>query len=132
MERDVSSQPTHKVLIIEDNPQNARLMQRVLERNKTLDILHASDGETGIEMAFAERPDLILLDLGLPDVDGQTVAGMLKQPDALPDVPVIVVTAWPAETAVGLVAAYGCEGYIPKPIDTHAFGEMVSRFLTAG
>jgi len=128
----VSSQPNHKILIIEDNPQNARLMTRVLERTEGLDILHAWDGETGIELAFAEHPDLILLDLGLPDVDGQTVAGMLKQPDALPDVPVIVVTAWPAETAVGLVAAYGCEGYIPKPIDTREFGELVAQFLAAG
>ena len=128
----MSSQPNHKILIIEDNPQNARLMTRVLERTEGLDILHAWDGETGIELAFAEHPDLILLDLGLPDVDGQTVAGMLKQPDALPDVPVIVVTAWPAETAVGLVAAYGCEGYIPKPIDTREFGELVAQFLAAG
>ena len=131
-ERDVSPQGNYKVLIIEDNAQNARLMTRVLERNETVNILHAWDGETGIEMAFAEHPDLILLDLGLPDVDGQTVAGMLKQPDALPDVPVVVVTAWPAETAVGLVAAYGCEGYIPKPIDTREFSELVTRFLAAG
>lgn len=127
----MAPESTHKILIIEDNPQNVRLMMRVLQRNEAWRILHAADGETGIEMAFSENPDLILLDLGLPDVDGQTVAGMLKQPDAMPDVPVVVVTAWPAETAVDLVKAYGCQGYIPKPIDTREFGSIIASFLPA-
>src|SRR5574341_2539334 len=96
---------SHRILIIEDNPNNANLMRRVLERSEFV-VYHAADGETGLEMALAERPDLILLDLGLPDVDGQTVAGWLKQPDALPDTPVVVVTAWPGETAREMVEAY--------------------------
>jgi DNA-binding response OmpR family regulator len=115
------------VLIIEDNPQNARLMRRVLEANRWR-VLHAEDGETGLEIALAERPDLILLDLGLPDVDGQTIAGWLKQPDALPDTPLVVVTAWPSETARHMVDAYGCEGYIAKPIDTREFPQQVMAF----
>jgi DNA-binding response OmpR family regulator len=65
------------VLIIEDNPKNARLMRRILEA-RDWHVLHAEDGESGLQMALAERPDVILLDLGLPDVDGQSVAGMLK------------------------------------------------------
>ena len=118
-----------KILLIEDNPNNARLMIRVLSRADEIEVLHAEDGETGLEMALAESPDLILLDLGLPDVDGQTVAGMLKQPDALPDTPVVVVTAWPAETAIQLVEAYHCEGYIGKPIDTRDFLQQVTAYL---
>jgi two-component system cell cycle response regulator DivK len=116
------------ILIIEDNANNFRLMDRILQRYK-YQILHAETGEAGIEMAFAHRPDLILLDLGLPDVDGQTIAGMLKQPEGLPDTPLIVVTAWPQETARQMVDAYGCEGYIPKPIDTRAFAAQVATFL---
>jgi CheY-like chemotaxis protein len=118
----------YTILLIEDNPNNARLMCRVLERHN-FTVLHAEDGETGLQMAFAHRPDLILLDLGLPDVDGQSVAGMLKQPDSLPDTPLVVVTAWPAETARAMVEAYGCEGYIPKPIDTREFPLQVASYL---
>lgn len=116
------------ILIIEDNPNNARIMRRVLEREQ-YQILHAEDGESGIQLALTSAPDLILLDLGLPDVDGQTIAGMLKQPNALPDTPVVVVTAWPAETARQMVTAYGCEGYISKPINTREFGAQVTSFL---
>lgn len=118
------------ILIIEDNPNNSRLMKRVLERDRYR-VLIAEDGETGLTTALEAQPDLILLDLGLPDVDGQTVAGMLKQPNALPDTPVVAVTAWPAETAREMVSAYGCEGYLAKPIDTHEFARTVAAFLTA-
>ncbi len=120
----------YTILIIEDNPKNSRLMQRVLERHH-FSVLIAEDGESGLQMAFGHNPDLILLDLGLPDVDGQTVAGMLKQPDALPHTPLVVVTAWPAETARQMVTAYGCEGYISKPIDTREFARQVASYLSA-
>lgn len=117
-----------RILIIEDNPQNATLMQRVLMKHGCV-VLLAEDGETGLQMALAEQPDLILLDLGLPDVDGQTVAGWLKQADALPNIPLVVVTAWPSETAREMVRAYGCEGYIAKPIDTREFPYQIASFL---
>src|SRR5512140_1566153 len=107
------------ILIIEDNLNNARIMSRALDQVYT--VVHAMDGATGLQMASAVHPDLILLDLGLPDVDGQTVAARLKQDISMRDIPVIVVTAWPSETAGQMVAAYGCQGYIAKPIDTRQF-----------
>jgi CheY-like chemotaxis protein len=118
------------ILLIEDNPNNARIIRRVLEQHDYA-FLHAEDGETGLGMALAHQPDLILLDLGLPDVDGQTVAAWLKQNDTLRDVPLVVVTAWPSETAGQMIAAYGCQGYIPKPIDTRQFPAQIAAFLTA-
>jgi len=121
---------TPTILLIEDNPHNARIMSRVLEQHEYT-ILHAEDGETGLGMALAEHPDLILLDLGLPDVDGQTVAAWLKQNEILRHVPLVVVTAWPSETAGQMVAAYGCQGYIPKPIDTRQFPNQIAAFLTS-
>ncbi|MBN1312356.1 MAG: response regulator [Anaerolineae bacterium] len=121
---------TPTILLIEDNPNNARIMSRVLEQHEYT-ILHAEDGETGLGMALAEHPDLILLDLGLPDVDGQTVAAWLKQNEVLRHVPLVVVTAWPSETAGQMVAAYGCQGYIPKPIDTRQFPDQIAAFLTS-
>lgn len=117
------------VLIIEDNPDSARIMRRVLERRQYT-VLHAADGETGIGMALAEQPDLILLDLGLPDVDGQTVAAWIKQSETLHMIPVVVVTAWPSEAATRMIAAYGCQGYIPKPIDTRQFPDQIAAYLT--
>ncbi|HEC24256.1 MAG TPA: response regulator [Chloroflexi bacterium] len=116
------------VLLIEDNPKNARLMRRVLER-EGFSILHAATGEEGIEIATEEEPDLILLDLGLPDVDGQTVAAYLKQDETLASIPLIVVTAWPSEAAREMVDAYGCEGYIGKPIDTREFPRLIANYL---
>jgi two-component system cell cycle response regulator DivK len=118
------------ILLIEDNPDNARIIRRVLEKHDYT-ILHAADGETGIGMALAEQPDLILLDLGLPDVDGQTVAAWLKQDARLRSVPLVVVTAWPSETARQMIAAYGCQGYIAKPINTRQFPAQVAAFLSA-
>lgn len=115
------------ILIIEDNLNNARIMSRALDQAYT--IYHAMDGATGLQMASAVRPDLILLDLGLPDVDGQTVAAQLKQDVALHNVPVVVVTAWPSETAGQMVAAYGCQGYIAKPIDTRQFQLQIAEYL---
>ena len=123
----MSRPPT--ILLIEDNPHNARIIRRVLEKHEYT-ILHAEDGETGIGMALAEQPDLILLDLGLPDVDGQTVAAWLKQDARLRSVPLVVVTAWPSETAKQMIAAYGCQGYISKPINTRQFPGQIAAFLT--
>ena len=115
------------ILIIEDNLNNARIMSRALDQIYT--VVHAMDGATGLQMASAVHPDLILLDLGLPDVDGQTIAARLKQDAAMRDIPVIVVTAWPSETAGQMVAAYGCQGYIAKPIDTRQFQLQIAEYL---
>jgi two-component system cell cycle response regulator DivK len=121
-----SNQPT--VLLIEDNPNNARLMRRVLERDNYR-VLHAEDGESGLMMALSMDPDIILLDLGLPDVDGQTIAAFLKQTPDIPQIPLVIVTAWPAETAREMVTAYGCQGFIAKPIDTREFAQQVGAYL---
>lgn len=123
------SETPYTILMIEDNPLNARLMRRVLENNNYI-VLHAEDGEHGLEMALAENPDLILLDLGLPDVDGQTLAGFIKQSAELAATPLVIVTAWPQETAREMVSAYGCQGYIAKPIDTREFAHQVASYLT--
>jgi CheY-like chemotaxis protein len=120
-------QPAATILIIEDNLNNARIMSRTLDRLYT--VVHAMDGATGLAMATAIIPDLILLDLGLPDVDGQTVAARLKQDQALHGIPVVVVTAWPSETAGHMVSAYGCQGYIAKPIDTRQFPLQIAAYL---
>ena len=119
------------ILIMEDDPQQARLMRRLLEY-AGYNVLHAPDGETGLQIALASKPDLILLDLGLPDLDGQTVAGLLKGSSELFSIPLVAVTAWPRDTALQMAEAYGCDGCIPKPIKAREFAHQVEAYFTHG
>jgi len=112
-----------KILLIEDIPDNAELVRRVLSKSG-YEIIHALDAETGLQLALTQHPDLILLDLGLPDYDGQTLAGWLRAESALDTTKIVALTAWPEETAKQMVESYGCDGYICKPIT------RVSEFVT--
>ena len=105
-----------KILIIEDIPDNVEVVRRALSATG-YELIHAPDAETGLQMAVSQLPDLILLDLGLPDYDGQTLVGWLRDEPALQETPIIAFTAWTSETARQMVASYGCNGYIAKPIE---------------
>jgi two-component system cell cycle response regulator DivK len=116
------------ILIMEDDPHQSRLMQRLLER-ADYHILIESDGESGLRTAMMVHPDLLLLDMGLPDIDGQTVAGLLKGSETLSEIPLVVVTAWPQDTAAAIAKAYGCDGYISKPVHAREFAAQIASFL---
>jgi two-component system cell cycle response regulator DivK len=113
-----------KILVIEDILDNAELVRRALSRSG-YEIIHALDAETGLQLALAHCPDLILLDLGLPDYDGQTLAGWLRAESALAATRIVALTAWPEETAKQMVESYGFDGYICKPITR--IGEFVAQ-----
>jgi two-component system cell cycle response regulator DivK len=118
-----------KILIIEDIPDNAELARKMLVAGG-YQVLHAADAETGLEMALSYKPDLILLDLGLPDYDGQTLAGWLRERPETATMPIVALTAWPEETARQMAESYGCNGYIPKPItQVKDFLSQISSFL---
>lgn len=116
------------IVVIEDNEQSARMASKLLRRADYKVIL-AEDGETGLTAVFENNPDLVLIDLGLPDIDGQTVIALIRQQEELASVPIIAFTAWPQETAEGMAKAYGCDGVITKPIDTRAFASQIASFL---
>lgn len=118
-----------RILIIEDNAQSARLASRILRKHDH-EVIVAEDGEQGMTIALSSKPDLVLVDLGLPDIDGQTVVALLRQYPEMSDVPMIAFTAWPPDTALTMARAYGCTGIITKPIDTRLFAEQVQVFLT--
>jgi two-component system cell cycle response regulator DivK len=120
-----------KILILEDDPYHSRLMARLLERVGH-QVLVASDGESGLRAAMSTTPDLILLDMGLPDLDGQTVAGLIKGSTLLADIPLVAVTAWPQDVAADMAKAYGCDGYLSKPISARQFADQIIRFLKPG
>jgi two-component system cell cycle response regulator DivK len=119
------------VLHIEDNPSNRMLVQRVLD-HAGFHVIHAPDGESGIRSALSTAPDLILIDMGLPDIDGQTVVALLKQMPQLRGIPLVMITAWPAEKALEMARRYGFDGCILKPIDVRRFPAELAAYLAPG
>jgi len=116
------------ILLIEDIPDNASLVKRVLQ-SQGYNVIWAETAAAGLSEVEQKLPDLILLDLGLPDIDGQTLVGYLREVAGVSDVPIIAVTAWPEEIARTMVTAYGCNGYISKPIDVRLFIDTVNSYL---
>lgn len=116
-----------QIVIIEDNAQSARLAERILKRAGH-EVLIASSGEVGLNMVIDGEPDIVLVDLGLPDIDGQTIVAMLRQYDQFKKLPIIAFTAWPEPNAHSMAIAYGCDGVITKPIDTRRFAEQVALY----
>ncbi len=118
-----------KILLIEDVNDTVELVQKILT-TRGYEFIHAPDAESGLKFALEHLPDLILLDLGLPDYDGQTLAGWIRNERELLTTPLIAFTAWPEETARHMVESYGFNGYISKPIvNVNEFSERVASFL---
>jgi len=117
-----------QIVVIEDNVQNARMASKLL-RHAGHEVIVAEDGESGLTTAFENDPDLILIDLGLPDLDGQTVVALLRQQPTMQGTPIIAFTAWPEGTAHSMAKAYGCDGVITKPIDTRLFAGQIQAYI---
>jgi two-component system cell cycle response regulator DivK len=119
-----------KVLYIEDNPDNMTLVQRVLEAKGYL-FFWAPDGLTGLEMAQANKPDLILLDINLPDIDGYEVARRLRANAARNAlyVPIIALTANVLKGDADKALAAGCDFHMGKPINIRELWNRVAAFL---
>jgi CheY-like chemotaxis protein len=121
--------PKRCVLIIEDNEQNMYLITFMLEKSG-MEVIQARDGLRGIELARKKSPNLILLDIQLPVMDGYQVAKELKAYDATKDIPIIAVTSYAMAGDRETILATGCEGYIEKPINPDTFIEQVSQFFS--
>lgn len=111
---------SRRVLLVEDNEQNRYLLTFLLERAGHT-VISARDGLTGIELAAAQTPDLVLLDIQLPVMDGHAVAAALRQREALRATPIIAVTSYAMVGDREKSLAAGCDGYIEKPIDPETF-----------
>ncbi|MBU2549119.1 MAG: response regulator [Proteobacteria bacterium] len=116
------------VLIIEDNEQNIYLMDFIL-RNAGFEVIQARDGASGIDKALEASPDLILLDIQLPGMDGYAVAGKLREADGLREAPIVAVTSYAMVGDKEKALAAGCTGYIEKPINPETFIAEISRFI---
>jgi len=116
------------ILVIEDNEQNLYLVRFMLEKHG-FTIREARDGRQGISLASELRPDLILLDIQLPMLDGYAVAAGLRKDPALRDTPIIAVTSFAMPGDREKVLAAGATDYIEKPIDPNTFVDQICRHL---
>jgi len=117
-----------RVLVVEDNQDNRELVVKVLEING-YKVIEAVDGEDAIEKIRTENPDLILMDLYIPKIDGYEVTRRLKGDRGLRDIPVIALTAHAMKGDMEDALAAGCDGYISKPIDVRELPGQIKRFL---
>ncbi len=119
---------TKKVLIVEDNELNMKLFNDLLEAHQ-IDTIQVQDGNKVLDIAREQKPDLILMDIQLPEVSGLDVTKWLKEDDELKGIPVIAVTAFAMKGDEEKIREGGCEDYISKPISVVKFLEVVQKYL---
>lgn len=119
------------ILIVEDNDMNLDMLSRRLER-KGFSVLAARDGQAGVEAALRDRPDLVLMDMSLPVMDGWTATQTLKATAETRTIPVIALTAHAMEADREKALAAGCDDFQTKPIDMPALLEKIARLIPAG
>ena len=120
-----------KVLLVED-VYESRLLVRQLMGRLGVTLIEAGDGLEGIQAARRELPDLILMDLSLPIVDGWEATRQLKADPATSHIPIVIVTAHSMWDEARRVKEVGCAGYVMKPLDSVAFSRDVAEFLREG
>jgi len=118
-----------KVLIVEDNDLNMKLFNDLLVAHG-YDTLQTKDGNEALALARQHRPDLILMDIQLPEVSGLQVTRWIKEDDDLRTIPVVAVTAFAMKGDEEKIRDGGCEAYIAKPISVASFMRTVERFLS--
>lgn len=116
------------ILYVEDNPQNMRLVRKMLKIGGYT-MLEASDGTSGLQMAQQHRPDLILMDINLPDIDGVEATCHLKADPVLRNIPVIALTANAMHGDRERFLDGGCDGYLAKPVTKNELLNMIAYFL---
>ncbi len=116
------------VLYVEDNAENRLLIRRILQA-EGFRMTEASNATEALEMIQAYRPDLILMDINLPEMDGYTLTARLKAMPQLDKVPIIALTANVMRGDRERTLEAGCDGYIQKPVDVDLLPEQVNRFL---
>ena len=119
------------ILIVEDNDKNMKLVRDIL-RHKGHSTLEATTGEAGVQLATLHRPDLILMDIQLPGIDGIEALRRIRAQPALADVPVIAVSASVMPDDQRHIVSSGFDAFVPKPISLKPFVAVVERFLKDG
>ncbi len=122
---------SQRILVVEDQPDNRTILRDLLTA-AGFTVLEAEDGEDGIAMALAERPDLILMDIQMPLVDGYAATRRIKAAPGMATTPIIAVTSYALAGDEAKTRAAGCDGYIAKPFSPRALLAEVRRILEPG
>ena len=117
------------VLVVEDDPLNLKLVRALLEL-EGYSVIGASTGERGIELARDHMPDLILMDIQLPGMDGLEVTRRIKRDEGLRHIPVLALSSYAMKQDIEAASAAGCAEYLTKPIENSAFVKTVSRYVS--
>ncbi len=120
-----------KILLVEDNEMNRDMLSRRLIR-RGYEVVIAEDGQQGVEMAVSEKPDLILMDMSLPVLDGWGATKQLKASDEMRSIPVIALTAHAMAQDREKALAAGCDDYDTKPIELPRLLEKIEKLLETG
>jgi two-component system, cell cycle response regulator DivK len=121
---------SRRILVVEDQPDNRQILRDLLT-SANFEVIEAVDGEAGLAAAAEHRPDLILMDVQLPGIDGYEATRRLKGDAALQSIPVIAVTARALNGAEQEARAAGCDGYIAKPISPRQLLAKVREYLSS-
>ena len=119
------------VLVVEDNEMNMKLIRTVLQIKGNYQVLEATSAEDGIEMAQKYRPDIILMDIQLPGMDGLAAARLIKSDAEIMNIPVVAVTSSAMLGDEEKALEAGCAGHISKPIDVQSFVGTMEQFMDA-
>ena len=117
-----------KILVVEDNETNIYLINFILEKNG-YGVIQARTGEEGVELAIKEKPDLILMDIQLPGIDGLEATRRLRKSKADSGIPIIALTSYAMSGDREKVLKAGCTGYIEKPINPETFIAEIKKYL---
>lgn len=117
-----------KVLVVEDNGDNLRLISYALHRYG-YEVISAETGMKGVEMAIAERPAFIIMDINLPDIDGLEATRLIRRSGANGTIPIIAITSYAMSGDMNLVLSAGCTGYFEKPIDPLTIMDKIHNLL---
>lgn len=121
----------HKILLVEDLADNRELMRDVLQLGEfEVEVLEAVNGQMALEIARREHPDLILMDVSLPQMDGFTATAQIKADSELASIPVVFLTAHAMKKEQQKALEVGGDGYITKPIEIHEFLAQIQTYLT--
>ena len=118
-----------RILYVEDNPQNMDLVCRILKHVGGYDVMGAVDGLSGVDMAIKELPDLIIMDINLPDISGLEATHRLKAKPETSKIPILAFTANITENDRVSFADAGCDGYMSKPASANILLTVVSEYV---
>ena len=117
-----------RVLVVEDNETNLYLIRFILQKNG-LEVIEAKDGASGVELAVKEKPDLVIMDIQLPGIDGLEATKRIRASEADGDIPIIALTSYAMMGDREKALAAGCTGYIEKPINPETFMAEIEKYL---